>query len=309
MNDVVIRPIGGRDELDLFCSLPYGLNHELAGDLEAGRRLPGWMWVALRGDRVVARLAWWGRGDGVPYLLDILDLAEGEADRVEIGSRLFEAASAAVLPAGEPPVEWTRYVPPAWRDDPVTRAGVEDRMEILARAGARPLVERLRLEWRPGTPIAEDDGRLRFREPAGRDELVSLMALVLDGTLDAHSIGDLARMSPEEAAVQQYEDELLSYKSPREWWRVATTPDGEPVGFVIPARNNYNPIIAYIGVVPAHRGRGHIDRLLAEGTRVLAAQDVSRVRASTDLGNVPMARAFARAGYIAFEHEINMTWS
>lgn len=71
----------------------------------------------------------------------------------------------------------------------------------------------------------------------------------------------------------------------------------------------YNPVIAYIGVLPAHRGNGHIDDLLAEGTRILARQDVPRIRASTDVGNVPMARAFQRAGYVDFQREINMTWS
>lgn len=86
-------------------------------------------------------------------------------------------------------------------------------------------------------------------------------------------------------------------------------PHGEPVGFVLPAHNGYNPIIAYIGVLPGHRGNRYINDLLAEGTRILAEQEVPRIRASTDLGNVPMANALRRAGYTDFEHEINMTWS
>jgi RimJ/RimL family protein N-acetyltransferase len=77
----------------------------------------------------------------------------------------------------------------------------------------------------------------------------------------------------------------------------------------VPAHNGYNPIIAYLAVLPEHRGRGYVDEILAEGTRVLTAQDVPRIRASTDLGNAPMAAAFARAGYVDFEREINMTWS
>jgi hypothetical protein len=32
------------------------------------------------------------------------------------------------------------------------------------------------------------------------------------------------------------------HTSPREWWRIATLVDGEPVGFVTPARNAYNPV-------------------------------------------------------------------
>jgi RimJ/RimL family protein N-acetyltransferase len=75
-----------------------------------------------------------------------------------------------------------------------------------------------------------------------------------------------------------------------------------------PARNSYGAIIGYLGVLPAHRGNGYINEILAEGTRILAAQDVPRIRASTDLGNVPMAAAFARAGWVNFERTISMAW-
>ena len=181
-------------------------------------------------------------------------------------------------------------------------------MAALERAGARLLVERLRLQWLPGTPVPAPSERLRFRPVGDREELVALMTLVLEGTLDAHSRSDLARKAAGQVAAEQYDGELLGYNSPREWWQIATLPDGEPVGFVIPARNSYNPIIAYLGVVPAHRGQGYADDLLAEGTRILAAHDVPRIRAATDLDNVPMAQAFQRAGYVNFERSINMTW-
>ena len=138
---------------------------------------------------------------------------------------------------------------------------------------------------------------------------MGLMTLVLDGTLDAHGRDDLTRMSAREAATRHYQGEFAGFTSPRQWWQVAELPGGEPAGFVIPARNAYNPIIAYIAVLPAHRGHGYIDDILAHGTRILAGQDVPRIRASTDLGNVPMANAFQRAGYVNFEREINMTWS
>jgi hypothetical protein len=54
-------------------------------------------------------------------------------------------------------------------------------------------------------------------------------------------------MPARQAAVAQYEGELALYPSPREWWRIAALPGGEPVGFVIPAHNGYVPIIAYSG--------------------------------------------------------------
>jgi RimJ/RimL family protein N-acetyltransferase len=157
--------------------------------------------------------------------------------------------------------------------------------------------------------VPEPSGRLVFRPVGDPAELIGLMTEVLDGTLDAHGRADLARMSPAEVAAAQYDGELVRYPSPRGWWRIAALPDGEPVGFVIPARNAYHPIIAYIGVRPAHRGHGHVDEVLAEGTRVLAAEGAALIRASTDVGNVPMARAFGRAGYATYEHQIDMTWS
>lgn len=311
-NDLTMRPITGREELDLFSRLPYVLNEEMADDLAAGRRRPEWMWVALRGDSLLARAAWWSRSaDDAPLILDILDIDDSasDSDRVGIGVRLLHAAMAATLPNGSRPPEYSRFVPPDWRENAVTRQAVEDRMAVLERTGARLFVERLRLEWRPDSPVPEPNGRLAFRPLRDGEELVALMSRVLDGTLDAHSRDSLARMSVHEAAVRHYEGELARYASPRDWWRIATLADGEPVGFVVPARNDYNAIIAYIAVLPSHRGNGYIDEILAEGTRILAAQHVPRIRASTDLGNVPMANAFQRAGYVNFEREINMTWS
>ncbi|MFJ4915687.1 GNAT family N-acetyltransferase [Streptomyces sp. NPDC088726] len=310
--ELTIRPLGGPRELDLFRRLPYVLNHELAEDLGSGRRRPEWMWVALRGERVVARIAWWSRDGGAPLLLDIFDLDDAlpEPERGELGLRLLETASAAVLPAGGPRPEYGRFVPPDWREDPVVRDVVEARIRVMERAGARMLVERLRLEWRAGTPVPADSGRLRFRPVAGREDLLALMAPVMEGTLDAHGRQDLASgLSPLAAAEKHYDEELARYTTPREWWRVAELPDGEPVGFVIPARNDYNPIIAYIGVLPARRGHGYIDDLLTEGTRALAGQDgVERIRAATDLGNVPMAKSFERLGYVNFERAFDMVW-
>ena len=302
--NLTIRPISGRDELDLFNRFPYVINDELADDLDAGRRKPAWLWVALRGDRLLARLGWWAQaGNDTPYLLDILDL-----DDTDVGEELLRTAMARVLPDGSTPHEYLRMIPPDWRDDPATRRGVEDRMRVAERTGATLFVERLRFEWRPGAPVPEPTGRLVFRPVRDTDELLDLMTDVLDGTLDAHSRDDLTRMSARDAAVRHYEDELAHYRTPREWWRVATLPDGDPVGFVTPARNDYNPIIGYLAVLPRHRGNGYIDEILAEGTRVLHAEDVPRIRAATDLGNTPMANAFLRAGYVNFERSVNMTW-
>ncbi|MFG1604603.1 GNAT family N-acetyltransferase [Actinoplanes sp. NPDC049265] len=299
MSALTLRPITGPDELDLFNRLPYVLNSEIATDLDAGRRRLEWLWLALRGDRVVARAGWWSRpGDPHPLLMDVFDVAGDPGDAVE----LLAAAIPAVTPAGARPPEYLRFVPTDWRTGP--RAW----MDTLVRAGAEVFVERLRLEWRAGDPVPGDSGRLLFRPMRGPDELIDLMTLVLNGTLDAHSRAGLTRTTAAEAARAQYRDELERYESPHDWWRIATLPGGEPVGFVIPAHNGYNSVIAYIGVVPAHRGHGYVDDVLAAGTRRLAAEGAQRIRANTDVGNTPMAAAFARAGYRTVEHQVDMTW-
>jgi hypothetical protein len=108
----------------------------------------------LRGDRVLARVAWWtDKEGGEPLALDFFDLdPELPADeRAEIGLRLPETAAAAVVPAGAVRPEYGRFLPPDWHGAPGTRAPLETLLDVLERAGARPLVERLRLEWRPGT--------------------------------------------------------------------------------------------------------------------------------------------------------------
>jgi hypothetical protein len=96
-HDLTLRTIAGPDELDLFNSLPYVLNDEVGGDLAAGRRRPEWLWLALRGDRVVAGAGWWSRaGDQHPLLMDIFDVG-GDGDD---GVRLLETALPAVWRTG-----------------------------------------------------------------------------------------------------------------------------------------------------------------------------------------------------------------
>jgi RimJ/RimL family protein N-acetyltransferase len=305
-----IRPITGPDELDLFNLFPHQFNEELAADLRDGHRRPGWLWIALRDGRLAARAGWWSRaGNAHPDALDLLDLdGSGRPETVEVAARLLATAMAEVIPEGTRPPYYLRYVDPDWRDTPAARQATEDRMAAAARTGAKLFVERLRLRWDAGTPVPPPTGRLSFRPVTDPGELLALMTDVMDGTLDAHGRDDLTRMPPREAAAKHYHEELARYTSPRDWWRIGELPGGEPAGFVIPAHNGYSPIIAYLGVAPAHRGHGYIADILAEGMRVLAAQNVPFIKASTDLGNVPMAAAFHRAGWVTTGHQIDMTW-
>jgi RimJ/RimL family protein N-acetyltransferase len=99
------------------------------------------------------------------------------------------------------------------------------------------------------------------------------------------------------AQARDDDDFYLSCPGERDWWRIATTPDGEPVGFIVPSATPYARNVGYLGVLPARRGRGLVDDLLTEVTRIHAGAGAQRITATTDVSNAPMAAAFDRAGY------------
>lgn len=311
--DVTVRPLAD-GELHLFDTLvldgpafgPPGRDF-LATAADHHYR-PEWTWVAQRGDRVVARAAWWGGPDDAhPYALDWFDVGPDE-DAVAVGARLLRAAheSGAVQAADGTLAQYHLFLPPDPHLLPEVRPAVEERMAAAGQAGLRPFVERLRFEWDPSTGVPAPAGRLRF-DPAPDDAaLLGLLERINVGTLDAHARRDLDRQGPAAAARVQLED-MGWMPAPRSWWRTAATPDGDLVGLVMPSRNYQCAVIAYIGVVPEHRGRGYVDDLLAEGTAVLAAEGAELIRADTDADNAPMAASFARAGYRIVGRRIVMT--
>jgi predicted lipoprotein with Yx(FWY)xxD motif len=96
------------------------------------------MWVALEGDRLLARVAWWSRSDdGSPSDLDILDVDNGDAeiDSEELCFTLLETATAEVIPKGSRQPDYGRFIAADWRDQPETSKPVEVRMAAVERAG------------------------------------------------------------------------------------------------------------------------------------------------------------------------------
>ncbi|KAF2420872.1 GNAT family N-acetyltransferase [Microbacterium sp. B35-30] len=307
-----IRHLGGTHEIELFNRIPYALNDEIADDLEQGRRRVEWTWLAIHEDRLLGRLALWspsGSTDATQF--DILDLDDALSDdeQREVGAALLDAAHGEAIAGQATPPEFARYLPADWRERRAERRATETIMALLEASGARFVVERLRLQWEPKAGIPTPDPRLDFRAFEDDDEVLDLTTRALTGTLDAHSRGELGHATPQEVARAQFDEEFARYTTPREWWRVAVDGAGEAVGFVFPARNSYHHIVAYVGVLPEHRGNGYVDGILAEGTRVLAEAGAPHIRASTDVGNLPMANAFARAGYSTFQRLINMEWN
>ncbi|MDT0450092.1 GNAT family N-acetyltransferase [Streptomyces hesseae] len=259
-----------------------------------GEYRPDWTWVALRDGRVVARAAWWGGPDDeTPKALDWFDFADGET---EAAVRLLRTVPLSA--------EYALLAPPGWRDRPRVRAAVEARAAAAEAAGMRRLVERYRYEWTPACPLQERTGRLEYRPEPDDTVFGDAVRRTMDGTLDAHDRRTITE-SGLEAAVDDMMALLHWMPSPREWWRLAFTPDGDLAGLHVPARNPAGPCVGYIGVVPEQRGHGYSHDLLVDCTHDLAARGATRIAAATDKGNTPMAASFARAGYPVTQERID----
>lgn len=292
MTDVVVRPlVAGEEELFLSLTEPALVGIQSVGRdyrelIRLGQYRPEWTWVALRGDRVVARAAWWaGPDDDKPIALDWLDFDDGES-----------AAAVEILRMAGIEAEYCLVLPPHWRDDPAARKAGEARVDVAQRSGMRPFIERLRYAWTPADGLPERPGRLRFAPEPDDERVLDVLRRVAHGSLDAHDRRAIEKGGYEEAARDQLEF-VHWMPSPREWLRLAYTMDGALAGITIPGRNYAGPTIGLVAVVPEQRGNGYAYDLLVEATHLLVGEGAAQVTAETDTTNTPMAATFARAGY------------
>jgi RimJ/RimL family protein N-acetyltransferase len=297
VTDLVIRRLqpGEESVFDKYCEPvavgPPAFGRTYRQRLESGEYRPEWTWVALRGDTVVARAAWWaGPTEADPVMLDWLDCADAQT-----GGALVRAAGL--------PVEYGLIVPPGWRDQPALRAAGQVRIDAATAAGLRPLVERYFYRWTPECGLPPRPGRLEYRPEPDDEAILAVLRRTNQGTLDAHARYEIQRGGIEAAA----RDDLTNLRwlpSPREWWQLAYTPAGDLVGLTVPARNLTNPVVGHIAVVPEQRGHGYAYDLLVECTHRLVETGCDRVIGATDVTNTPMAAAFAKAGYPVYQEHV-----
>ncbi|SDW64189.1 Acetyltransferase (GNAT) family protein [Amycolatopsis xylanica] len=300
MTELVIRPLAAGEE-GLFASLPdpglvgFGAYPEtsLQAMTERGELRPEWSWIALRDEKVVARAAWWAYPESAePFALAWFDFTD------------FDAA-VAVLRAAPHPTEYSIKLPPGWREDPAVAEAATSRIAAAEAAGFQWLVERYLYRWTPDRGLPARPGRLEFRQEPDDEVFFDVLRRVAVGSLDAHT-RRAAEKAGLDAAAREDLDIMLGMPGPREWWRLAYTPDGELVGLSLPSRNHVNPVIGFIGVVPEHRGHGYAYDLLVEATHLLVAEGADRIIAATDVPNAAMAATFAKAGYPVDAHRVDL---
>jgi RimJ/RimL family protein N-acetyltransferase len=254
------------------------------------------VWIAEQDGEILARAVWWGFPDGDrPLALDCLWVHPSVEDRVTLAAELLRHAHDAF---GDAPA-YHVFVPTGWREHPAVTAAVDWRWEAGRRAGLTDELERLRYAWTPDVPVPEPSGRLTFRAEPDDEAFVEVFRRVAEDSLDHHTRQALLTKDAEAQAREDLAD-YLSMPGDRSWWRLAHTPDGDLAGFALPSANNAGPVVGYLGVLPEQRGHGYVDDLLGEITRCHAERGAQRIAADTDSTNLPMARAFERAGYRLF---------
>ncbi|WP_395359290.1 GNAT family N-acetyltransferase [Streptomyces sp. YH02] len=299
MNDLLIRHLA-EDELHLFDSMPastlvgFGaFGDTFAGMAARGEYRPEWVWVALREGTVVARAAWWGGPDDKqPASLDWFDFTDAGAATELLRTVPLRA-------------QYMLKLPPGWREDPAVRAEAEVRIAAASAAGYVEQGERNHYRWTPDCGLPPRQDRLTFTPEPDDAVILEVFRRVHLGSLDTQVLRTVEE-SGIDAAAQEQLDYLRWMPSPRSWWRLAHTSDGELVGLVAPCRNYAAPLIGYVGVVPEQRGHGYAYDLLAEATHFLAAEGAEAVTAGTDRSNIPMAETFLRAGYPVTQHRIDL---
>ncbi|MCX5205404.1 GNAT family N-acetyltransferase [Streptomyces sp. NBC_00237] len=289
--------------------------HTYLSKLADGQYRHAWTWIAedpSGGDTAPLAVAvWWGLpSEATPGALDAVYVDEARVptgQRVALAAELLAAAHAAFKEAGaaEAPA-FHIFVPGDYRDRPEVAEALAWRQEAARAAGLVGFVERLGYEWTPQGGLREAASpQLVFAAEPDDEVFVELFRQVLQDTLDASTRAEAEQIGAEAQArndVAFYQEQMAGERS---WWRVARNAAGEAVGFGLPSRNLAGPVVGYLGVLPGHRGLGHVDEILAEITAILAAEpDTSRIRADTDLANRPMAAAFERAGYRNFRRRL-----
>ncbi|GLZ80953.1 hypothetical protein Afil01_57600 [Actinorhabdospora filicis] len=289
------------DTLHLFHAYPHSshpsVGREASQDYSAllaqGKVRPEWTFVAVRDDVVIARAAFFGRPDSVaPLALDWFELGDS-ADRVAVGTLLAAHAYAAVGRGGMGEPEFNLLMPPDWRSRDDIAGEIADRCAAIENAGLVVAQQRFGFRWEPSDGLPARSVRLTF-VPGTDAEFLAAIRAGLPGTLDGHTVTDLAR--GEDFAAEQLLDSVITLPG-RDDWRLARDAGGAVVGAIFPTVISNSASIGYITVAADHRGRGYVNDLLAEGLHVHAGNGRTVVTASTDLANAPMKAAFDRAGF------------
>ena len=140
--------------------------------------------------------------------------------------------------------------------------------------------------------------------PVPLDTIISIMAETLPTSLDPADRDAVRKRGSLGAASYLVELAHGAFEWAADWWQAVRLDETAVVGCVMPVVYAEGPrdggdegTILHMGVVPAYRGRGIGELLLARATDLLLDHGVWRIYCDTAATNTPMIAAFTRQGW------------
>jgi RimJ/RimL family protein N-acetyltransferase len=266
--------------------------------LEQGRTRLDWCVLALDDGVPVARAAFWaGPGDSGPTDL-VLIAADWSDEELAAGHELLARMHELGAAQGAEHLSHSIDSPP---NTPQFQEEEGARARLLEEAGYELLRDGLRWRFQASSwsgPAWEHSLVFRPLPEVGEKAFVETIAATFEGTPDTWLNENIAEHGLLGAAQEDFEQMKAMDHQP-EWFELAYTEGGDLAGVII-AAGSAPAVIAYVGVVPEQRGRGLAQQLVRRGTERLLDTGVDEIRGDCDRENIPMVKAFQRAGYEQF---------
>ncbi|GHU42424.1 hypothetical protein FACS1894111_06340 [Clostridia bacterium] len=189
-----------------------------------------------------------------------------------------------------------------------------DLQELFLRAGFLLVQEKKRYSYE--NTVSKQEALHKYKDllsfrsvtEIGEDAFTNLVGTVTKGTLDSGLAQDFAENGQKMCAFTYVELCKLIDFNP-DWWKVAYAKE-KPVGLILPQNAGEDiGLINYVGVVPDMRGNGYVNALLAEGTRILCENGISKIFADIDVLNFPLEQALETVAYQVVNEESVLEYS
>jgi GNAT superfamily N-acetyltransferase len=285
-----IRP----EEARWFAALgDPGIHDSLAEAWNDGSSRPDWTLVAEDDGRPIARAALVAEpmGGGVTSLEGVSAFlwVDFEHPRHAEAFHLLVDGLAERLEPHAPTTLDRRLNPEVFTD-------IDRYRPLLEASGFELFQEKIGFAWTPDVraPLVPSGVRITSLADVGRAAYRQVMARTTAGTLDRNDRYYIGRCGP-----GPWAEEIMTALRERDETSWLLVYHGEePVGFVaVGGFDDETWTIVHIGVVPEHRGHGHVSELLAAADRVGRERGFASGLSDVDVENASMVAAMRRAGH------------
>jgi ribosomal protein S18 acetylase RimI-like enzyme len=150
----------------------------------------------------------------------------------------------------------------------------------------------------PASLAAPSSLRFEPYQPDRPDEFHATLERTYEGTLDC----------PEVNGIRGIEEVIRGHKAqgvfvPSRWWMARTGAEAAGV-LLLMEQPEYDWEVAYVGVVPEHRGRGLGQQLMAQALCEAKASGAARLTLSVDRRNEPACRLYRSLNFVEYDRRL-----